>query len=551
MEKLFKSKALTLRQRAEEHQEKQHSVSEAKLSETDILKLRHELEVHQIELAMQNEELADAKNKLEHVSNNYKELYDYAPSAYFTLAVSGKIIELNLIGAKMLGKERSHLIDSTFSLYVSMDNRLNFSQFIDDIFKSNVMNTCELNLSTNAGQPMNVYLTGILAGHGEKCHLTMVDVTEHKLVEKEMQKLLRVVEQSPESIIITNITGEIEYANPTIANLSGYTIKELIGKNPRIFNSGEKTKEEYTQLWNTIISGKIWQGEFHNKKKSGELYWESATISPLIDTSGNITNFVAIREDITEKKNHKKDMITATEHAGESDRLKSTFLANMSHEIRTPLNSIIGFSELLIDSDIEENQRREYIQQIITNGNILLSIINDIMDMSRLESGVIAIHKEQINVMKLVTGLIQQFTFHAQEKKLTLKLSIPDTDREAVIYADPLRIMQIFNNLVGNALKFTEKGVIEISYQQQDKKVEFQVRDSGIGIAQEFHQKVFDRFRQVETSTTRKFGGNGLGLAITKNLVELMGGKIWLISEPGIGSTFYFTMPCEEKARKE
>jgi len=551
MEKLFKSKALTLRQRAEEHQEKQHSVSEAKLSETDILKLRHELEVHQIELAMQNEELADAKNKLEHVSNNYKELYDYAPSAYFTLAVSGKIIELNLIGAKMLGKERSHLIDSTFSLYVSMDNRLNFSQFIDDIFKSNVMNTCELNLSTNAGQPMNVYLTGILAGHGEKCHLTMVDVTEHKLVEKEMQKLLRVVEQSPESIIITNITGEIEYANPTIANLSGYTIKELIGKNPRIFNSGEKTKEEYTQLWNTIISGKIWQGEFHNKKKSGELYWESATISPLIDTSGNITNFVAIREDITEKKNHKKDMITATEHAGESDRLKSTFLANMSHEIRTPLNSIIGFSELLIDSDIEENQRREYIQQIITNGNILLSIINDIMDMSRLESGVIAIHKEQINVMKLVTGLIQQFTFHAQEKKLTLKLSIPDTDREAVIYADPLRIMQIFNNLVGNALKFTEKGVIEISYQQQDKKVEFQVRDSGIGIAQEFHQKVFDRFRQVETSTTRKFGGNGLGLAITKNLVELMGGKIWLISEPGIGSAFYFTMPCEEKARKE
>jgi len=551
MEKLFKSKALTLRQRAEEHQEKQHSVSEAKLSETDILKLRHELEVHQIELAMQNEELADAKNKLEHVSNNYKELYDYAPSAYFTLAVSGKIIELNLIGAKMLGKERSHLIDSTFSLYVSMDNRLNFSQFIDDIFKSNVMNTCELNLSTNAGQPMNVYLTGILAGHGEKCHLTMVDVTEHKLVEKEMQKLLRVVEQSPESIIITNITGEIEYANPTIANLSGYTIKELIGKNPRIFNSGEKTKEEYTQLWNTIISGKIWQGEFHNKKKSGELYWESATISPLIDTSGNITNFVAIREDITEKKNHKKDMITATEHAGESDRLKSTFLANMSHEIRTPLNSIIGFSELLIDSDIEENQRREYIQQIITNGNILLSIINDIMDMSRLESGVIAIHKEQINVMKLVTGLIQQFTFHAQEKKLTLKLSIPDTDREAVIYADSLRIMQIFNNLVGNALKFTEKGVIEISYQQQDKKVEFQVRDSGIGIAQEFHQKVFDRFRQVETSTTRKFGGNGLGLAITKNLVELMGGKIWLISEPGIGSAFYFTMPCEEKARKE
>ena len=197
MKKLFKSKALTLRQRAEEHQEKQHSVSEAKLSETDILKLRHELEVHQIELAMQNEELADAKNKLEHVSNNYKELYDYAPSAYFTLAVSGKIIELNLIGAKMLGKERSHLIDSTFSLYVSMDNRLNFSQFIDDIFKSNVMNTCELNLSTNAGQPMNVYLTGILAGHGEKCHLTMVDVTEHKLVEKEMQKLLRVVEQSP------------------------------------------------------------------------------------------------------------------------------------------------------------------------------------------------------------------------------------------------------------------------------------------------------------------------------------------------------------------
>ena len=237
------------------------------------------------------------------------------------------------------------------------------------------------------------------------------------------------------------------------------------------------------------------------------------------------------------------DLLTAKQKAEESDLLKSAFLANMSHEVRTPLNSIIGFSELLADKGFEEDQKNEFIRQIITSGNNLLSIISDIMDISKMESGKITIRGSQINTQKFISGIKDQFAFQTKAKKLELKLTLPDTDEETIVFADVDRLSQVFNNLISNALKFTANGRIEIGYQPRGKMVEFFVMDTGIGIPAEYHNEIFERFRQVEGEKTRKYGGNGLGLAISKNLIELMGGKIWLESEPGIGSVFYFTLP--------
>ena len=213
--------------------------------------------------------------------------------------------------------------------------------------------------------------------------------------------------------------------------------------------------------------------------------------------------------------------------------------------MRTPLNSIIGFSELLGDPDYKQEQKTEFIQQIITSGNNLLTIISDIMDISKLEAGEIHIHKSQLNVQKFVEGVKDQFSFQAIAKKLELKLSPPDTDEETVLITDAGRLRQVFNNLINNALKFTEGGSVEIGYHAYYKLVEFYVRDTGIGIPAQYHKKIFDRFRQVEDAKTRSYGGNGLGLAITKNLVELMGGKMWVESELGKGSVFYFTIPYQ------
>ncbi|MFY9151480.1 MAG: PAS domain S-box protein [Prolixibacteraceae bacterium] len=244
-----------------------------------------------------------------------------------------------------------------------------------------------------------------------------------------------------------------------------------------------------------------------------------------------------------EKEKQAAELILAKEKAEESDRLKSAFLANMSHEVRTPLNSIIGFSELLADSFFEEDQKKGFIQNIINNGYSLLSIISDIMDISRLESGEIKIHTSQINAQKIISSVMEQFSVGAEGNKLEFKLNLPDNGKETIIFADVYRLRQILNNLMSNAIKFTTNGRIEMGYQTKGKMVEFYVRDTGIGIPAEYHELIFERFRQVESSTTREFGGNGLGLAISKNLVELMGGKIWLESESGKGSVFYFTLP--------
>jgi signal transduction histidine kinase len=167
-----------------------------------------------------------------------------------------------------------------------------------------------------------------------------------------------------------------------------------------------------------------------------------------------------------------------------------------------------------------------------------------IMDISKMESGQIIIRKRQINVQKFISDIKNQFTFQVETKNLDFKLTLPDADEETVIFADPERLSQIFNNLISNAIKFTANGTIEVGYQTMENLVEFYISDTGIGIPAEYYDKIYERFRQVESEKTRKYGGNGLGLAISKNLIELMGGRIWFESELGIGSTFYFTMPA-------
>ncbi len=370
-----------------------------------------------------------------------------------------------------------------------------------------------------------------------------IDISEKKEAEKQLRLLSKSIEQSPVSMVITDANGTIEYVNTTFTKTTGYTKEEALGKNPRVLKSGMHETSFYEEMWKTLLSGHTWIGEILNIKKDGELYWENAIIAPIFNTIGEITHFVAAKEDITEKKKLYSDLIKEKERAEESDRLKSSFLANMSHEIRTPLNSILGFSELLADSNFETDQKDEFIQHIITNGNNLLTIISDIMDISKLESGELKIHKKQINAQKFGSKMKSQFAIQVESRNLEFSVLDDVIDSDIEFVADTDRLMQIFNNLISNALKFTKNGAIEIGYQLKGKMVEFYVKDSGIGIPAEYHDKIFDRFRQVEDAETRKYGGNGLGLAITKNLIELMDGKIWLESELGRGSTFYFTLP--------
>lgn len=369
------------------------------------------------------------------------------------------------------------------------------------------------------------------------------DITEQKKSQETIQKLSESIEQSPSTIVITDTNGNIEYANPKFTEITGYTLEEAMGKNPRILKSGKMSAQIYKELWDTISSGEVWRGEFLNRKKNGELYWEWCTMTSIKNEDGEITNYIAIKEDISTRKQMEADLIIAKNKAEENDRLKSAFLANMSHEIRTPLNSIIGFSEILSDPEFESDQRYEFAQIITNSGNNLLAIISDIMDISKIEAGQVVVRKTRFPIQKLIQDVYNEHKLKALTKGLDLKIAPALKGEYLLIDSDQTKIRQVLINFVGNAIKFTDQGSVEIGFNVIGQSLQFHVKDTGIGIPEHYHARIFERFSQVEDSFTRKYGGNGLGLAISKSLVEMLGGTIGMKSELGKGSVFYFILP--------
>jgi PAS domain S-box-containing protein len=378
----------------------------------------------------------------------------------------------------------------------------------------------------------------------EPHYLSLIqDITEKKQAEIELRKLSRAVEQSPVSIVITDVHGNIEYINSKFSEVTGYTQSEVLGQNPRILKSGEMSADNYKILWQTITSGKEWYGEFHNRKKNGELFWELASISPIFDSSGAITHFLGIKEDITLRKQYEYDLIEAKEKAEESDRLKTAFLHNISHEIRTPLNAIVGFSTLLGEPNLDAEDRQSHIDLISQSSDQLCAIVSEIVEISNIEAGIVKFNESEINLNVLFQKLLKQFIPEADKKGIVLEISSTLSEIEARIISDNTKLNQILLNLINNALKFTERGHIEFGCSLKGDYLEFNVSDTGIGIPEEHKTKIFNRFYQVDNGPSRLFGGTGLGLSICKAYIEHLGGAIWLTSEPDKGTTFIFNLP--------
>ena len=256
--------------------------------------------------------------------------------------------------------------------------------------------------------------------------------------------------------------------------------------------------------------------------------------------------------DLTEKKKAVNDLRKAKEKAEESDRLKSAFLANMSHEIRTPLNSIIGFSGLIEDNEVSEDEAKFFIKRIKFNGEALLNLINDIIDISKIEANQVTFHFEDINVDNLFEQLVATLSVLGNEKSINLVYKIPKGIDAINLYSDINRLNQVLLNLISNAIKFTSKnGKIEIGCYVKENNLEFYVSDDGIGIDKSEQDDVFNRFEQAKIISQTNLGGTGLGLSISKGLVEKMGGQIWLESELGKGSIFYFKLPIIKNLRKK
>jgi PAS domain S-box-containing protein len=406
---------------------------------------------------------------------------------------------------------------------------------------------------------------------------TFIDITQRKATEAERRKLLLAVEQSPVGITITDLDANIEYVNKAFSENIGYSPTELIGQNMRLLRSGRTPSYTYESLWTALEQGISWQGEFINKRKDGTEFVEMTQIVPIRREDGRIAHYLAIKEDITERrqletelKHYRQDLENlvvsrtaefeqAREVAEAANRAKSGFLAAMSHEIRGPMNGVIGMLDVLAQTNLKDSQM-EMVEIMRESGYALLGIIEDILDFSKIEAGKLQLEYKVFPVEDLLEKVCALLENMAEKKGVQLTLFV-DPAIPRVLEGDELRLRQILTNLAGNAVKFSSglERRCEVavrarlaSCENGKAIVEFIVRDNGIGMDAATQEKLFMPFEQADVSTTRRFGGTGLGLAIARQLARRMDGEISVSSAPDQGSTFTvqlpFTLPAQPEA---
>jgi len=387
-----------------------------------------------------------------------------------------------------------------------------------------------------------------------------MEVNERTRAEEKLQSSLKELEDlnfaMDQHCIVarTDRRGVITFVNDKFCSISKYGREELLGKDHRIVNSKHHPKEFIRSLWQTISRGDVWKGEIKNRAKNGGEYWVDTTIVPFRDSAGKPRQYIAIRSDITALKRIQDDLRGAKDAAEAASRAKSEFLANMSHEIRTPLNGVMGMTDLALETELTAEQR-EYLETVKMSGDSLLTVINDILDFSKIEAGKIDLETADFNLRDSLESTLKTLALRADEKGLELLCEVAPEVPE-VVRGDSTRLRQIVVNLVGNAIKFTDSGEIAVKVQVEGKEdadwiCHLTVADTGIGIPEDKRESIFDPFSQADTSTTRKYGGTGLGLTISTRLVRMMGGKIWVESEVGRGSQFHFTVRLGAADAKE
>ena len=354
-----------------------------------------------------------------------------------------------------------------------------------------------------------------------------------------------IVEESPTSVIITDLKGSIEYVNRKFTTLTGYARGEVLGRNPRLLKSGRQSSAVYSELWHTIVAGGEWRGELCNRKKNGELYWELAAISAIRGDDGAIAHFIAVKEDITDRKGMEEQLRHAKASAEAANLAKSQFLANMSHELRTPLNSILGFSQLLEMQAASgtgplTSKLREYLRWVRDGGEHLLDMVNDVLDLSKIEAGKVDLEKRPFDTAMLIQRVLTTVRSLAAKKLIHV-----ETDIEpglGLLDADEVRIKQVLYNLLSNAIKFTERErSIGVTARGRGSDCEITVWDKGIGIDADDRERIFEPFEQLRKG--HEDHGTGLGLTIVRNLVELHGGSVSVESKVGEGSRFTIRLP--------
>ncbi|HTY56803.1 MAG TPA: response regulator, partial [Candidatus Binataceae bacterium] len=390
----------------------------------------------------------------------------------------------------------------------------------------------------------------------EPCVVSFVrDISDRKQAEQLHAHLAAIVQSADDAIFSFDLETRIKTWNPGAERLYGYRADEIVGRKLDTLAPAERV-DEIEKYLGQVLQARTMRWDTKRQKKNGTLFDASIVTSPIHDANGAIVGISNIVRDVTQRKQAEIELTKAREQALAASRAKSEFLATMSHEIRTPMTAVIGMADLLWENPLTPEQRG-YVRIIRTAGNALHTLIDSILDLSKIEGGHLHLEEIDFDLEELVQSSVETFAFRAHEKGLEL-VCHSGADVPRALRGDPLRLRQVLGNLIGNAVKFTGQGEVVVRVEKDPDAneagvIRFSVGDTGIGIPHAETSTVFEPFNQVDSSITRRYGGSGLGLTICKRLVELMGGRIWLESEPGRGSIFYFTvsMRLQPEASRE
>ncbi|MEI7829787.1 MAG: response regulator [Prolixibacteraceae bacterium] len=400
----------------------------------------------------------------------------------------------------------------------------------------------ETQLKHKSGHLIDVEIKAVMINYKNQPGIMNIsrDITKGRQIEERIRLLAYSLESISECVSITDNNDQIIYINKSFLNTYGYSSEELIGQHTRILRSSDMAFEHVRDILPITFEGG-WRGEIMNRKKDGTLFPILLSTSIIKDEKDNPIALIGVATDISDMRKARAELIAAKEQAVESNQLKTAFLNNMSHEIRTPMNHIMGFSSLM--SEAKGVEKDQYAEIILSSSNQLLSLIENVILLSRLQSEKTEINKHAFDPQELIESLSNLFKSDCKDNKVTLEVKKPAENIHQSIYTDQEKIKQILIILTANAVKYTKNGFIEIGYEIIEEKINFHIKDSGIGIPLKEHKKIFDSFYRGEQAISLAIGGTGLGLSIAKELVKSLDGSIWLESQPGNGSIFYFSIP--------
>jgi PAS domain S-box-containing protein len=510
--------------------------------------------------------LREAEQRVEESEHLFRTLAENAPVGIFQANPQGKCIYVNKRWCKVSGLTEEQSLDDGWAAAFAPDDRTRIIQGWNNAIANNQEFEMELKFQTpNTVDGVTWANARAITLRDDKSNITgflgtVIDITALKTAQQkltESEKLYRLLATNSKDLITlyrADDSATRVFISPSVKDILGYSPEELIGRSPFEIIIDDDVKRMQDHTHRVTLSGRPAAVEYRIRRKDGSIIWMESNSHPFFDADGNMIGFQTSAREITQRKEFERELILAKERAEDATKTKSQFLSMMSHEIRTPMNAIIGLSNLLLGDNPRQDQV-DSLELLKFSGHNLLAILNDILDFSKIEANKITLEHIDFDLNQSIENIVKMMQPKADEKGITIEYTLdPRLPKE--VKADPVRLSQVMTNLISNAVKFTEKGTVSVEVKhgvpsQQANGLEyyfydFRIRDSGIGIPEEKLQSIFESFSQAASDTTRKFGGTGLGLTITRRLINLMGSDIHVTSKLGEGSDFHFTLKLEK-----